>query len=141
MRRASVAALVLAVAIAAVVSSASASASRIAFFRTPSGNIGCIAATDPTALRCDIKSGLRPKPATPKDCRLAYGDSLEMTATGRPGYTCHGDTVLDPRARVLAYGKTFTFGPFRCTSQSAGLTCRNRAGHGWFLSRASYRRF
>jgi hypothetical protein len=78
---------------------------------------------------------------TPKDCRLAYGDSLEMSATGRPGLTCHGDTVFDPRAKVLAYGRTFTSGPFRCTSQSAGLTCRNRAGHGWFLSRQSYRRF
>ncbi|HEX3454216.1 MAG TPA: DUF6636 domain-containing protein [Gaiellaceae bacterium] len=141
MLRGSIAVLALTVAVAALASTAGARTSKIAFFRTPSGNIGCIAATDPTALRCDIKSGLRPRPAAPNACHLAYGDSLEMSATGRPGYTCHGDTVFDPRAKVLAYGKTFTFGPFRCTSQSVGLTCRNRAGHGWFLSRANYRRF
>jgi hypothetical protein len=139
--RGSIAVLALAVAVAALASTAGARTSGIALFRTPSGNIGCIASTDPTGLRCDIKSGLRPKPATPKGCHLAYGDSLEMGATSRPGYTCHGDTVFDPHAKVVAYGKTFTYGPFRCTSQSAGLTCRNRAGHGWFLSRASYRRF
>jgi hypothetical protein len=133
--------LTCAVAIVAVAGTAGARTSRISFFRTPSGNIGCIASTGPTYLRCDIKSGLRPKPATPKDCRLAYGDSLGMSPTGRPILVCHGDTVFDPREPVLAYGKTFTFGPFRCTSQSAGLTCRNGAGHGWFLSRSSYRRF
>jgi hypothetical protein len=139
--RGSLALLAATLALGAIASSAGARTSGLAFFRTPSGNIGCVASTNPNGLRCDIKSGLRPRPVRPNDCHLDYGDSLEMGATGRPAFTCHGDTVFDPRAKVLAYGKTLTYGPFRCTSRPAGLTCRNRAGHGWFLSRASYRRF
>jgi hypothetical protein len=139
--RGSVTAFVCAVALTALAATAGASTSKIAFFRTPSGNIGCIAYTGPTAPRCDIKSGLRPNPVRPKSCHLDYGDSLSMSPTGRSVFVCHGDTVFDPKAKVLAYGKAFTFGPFRCTSQSVGLTCRNHAGHGWFISRQSYRRF
>ena len=130
-----------AVAVGALASTAGARTTGVSFFRTPSGNIGCIAGTGPTYLRCDIKSGLRPRPRTPRDCHLDYGDSLGMSATGRPIFICHGDTVFDPHAKVLAYGKTFRFASFRCTSQSARLTCRNAKGHGWFLSRASFRRF
>jgi hypothetical protein len=134
--------VVCALAFATVVSAAGARTSRIVFFRTPSGNIGCEAGTGPTYLRCDIKSGLKPRPPQPSDCRhLAFGDSLGMSATSRPIYICHGDTVFVPHAKVLAYGTRYAFGPFRCTSQPAGLTCRNAAGHGWFLSRGSYRRF
>jgi two-component sensor histidine kinase len=32
-------------------------------------------------------------------------------------------------------------GGFRCTSMRTGLACRNRSGHGFFLSRASWRVF
>jgi hypothetical protein len=140
--RRSLTALVCAAAVGAIAATADASTSGIVAFRTPSGNIGCIASTGPTYLRCDIKSGLRPRPPKPSDCRhLAWGDSLGMTGTGRPIFVCHGDTVFVPSARVVAYGHTIKVGPFRCTSQSSGLTCRNRAGHGWFLSRTSYRRY
>ena len=38
-------------------------------------------------------------------------------------------------ARVLAYGTTWAGGGLRCTSAETGLTCRNRSGHGFFLSR------
>jgi hypothetical protein len=126
----------------ATLASAGARTSSIVYFRTPSGNIGCLAGTGPTYLRCDIKSGLKPRPPQPRDCRhLAFGDSVGMSATSRPIFICHGDTVFVPNAKVLAYGTAYTFGPFRCTSRPAGLTCRNAAGHGWFLSRGSYRRF
>ncbi len=141
MLRGSAIVLACAVFAAAVAGTAGARTSTIAFFRTPSGNIGCIAYTGPTTLRCDIKSGLRPNPVRPKSCHLDYGDSLSMSPTGRSVFVCHGDTVFDPKSKVLGYGKTFTWGPFRCASRSAGLTCRNSAAHGWFISRQSYRRF
>lgn len=52
------------------------------------------------------------------------------------------DTIADPQAPVLAYGKTFRRGPFRCTSRRTGLTCRHRSnGHGFFLSRERQRVF
>ena len=52
------------------------------------------------------------------------------------------DTIADPDAPVLAYGKTFRRGPFRCTSRRTGLTCKHRSnGHGFFLSRERQRVF
>jgi hypothetical protein len=44
-------------------------------------------------------------------------------------------------ARVLAYGKTWAGEGLRCTSAEIGLTCRNRDGHGFFLSRERWRAF
>jgi uncharacterized protein DUF6636 len=120
-------------------------AARIVTFRTPSGNIGCVyAPAEPgfgASLRCDIRSGLRPKPARPRKCDLDYGDSYELFRTGRPIATCHGDTALDPHARVLRYGTTWTTNGFVCVSRAIGLRCSNLTGHGFFLSRRHSYRF
>ena len=111
-------------------------------FRTPSGNIGCVYSTGPTYLRCDIRSRLKPKPSRPKGCvDLEWGDSLSLARTGRAGIVCHGDTAILPGSKILGYGKTWKHGPFTCTSRMTGLTCTNAAGHGFFLSRESWRRF
>jgi hypothetical protein len=53
---------------------------------------------------------------------------------------CAGDTALGAK-NVLAYGRTWQRGPITCTSRVTGLTCRNARGHGFFLSRESWRRF
>lgn len=117
----------------------------IATFRTPSGNIGCVyAPAEPglgASLRCDIRSGLRPKPARPRKCDLDYGDSYELFKTGRPVVTCHGDTALDPHAPVLTYGRVWRRNGFTCTSKSTGLRCSNATGHGFFMSRRHSYRF
>jgi hypothetical protein len=124
---------------------ATAQRSSIGFFKTPSGNIGCIyASAEPgiaASLRCDIRSGLRPKPPRPKRCNLDYGDSLEILTTGRTIVVCHGDTALDPHAPVLGYGKVWRRDGFTCSSKTAGLRCSNRTGHGFFLSREHWYRF
>jgi len=39
----------------------------------------------------------------------------------------------------LAYGKSWRAGTFTCTSQVTGVTCRNRHGHGLFISRRTWR--
>jgi hypothetical protein len=132
--------LILALALCA----APAASAVVSGFRTPSGNIGCIYATGfgkGPSLRCDIRSGLRPKPARPKNCDLDWGDSYNMGATGRVFVTCHGDTAIDPRSRVLRYGATWKKSGFVCTSKRTGLRCRNRGGHGFFLSRRRSYRF
>ena len=120
-------------------------ASGVVFFRTPSGNLGCVyAAAQPglqASLRCDIRSGLKPKPARPRKCDLDYGDSYELPKVGRTIVVCHGDTALDPHAPVLAYGRTWQHNGLRCTSKTVGLRCTNRAGHGFFMSRAHSYRF
>ena len=35
---------------------------------------------------------------------------------------------------TLAHGRTWSVGRFTCTSKPAGLTCRNKSGHGFTLS-------
>ncbi len=111
------------------------------FFQTPSKNIGCVyvkpfAATDKPYLRCDIGGGLHPLPPRPKSCDLDWGYGYQLAgATGRAAPFCAGDTARDPKAPVLQYGRTWRRGPFTCVSQTIGLRCRNRAGHGFFLSR------
>jgi hypothetical protein len=39
------------------------------------------------------------------------------------------------QAPVLGFSRTWRFPGFRCTSRATGLTCVNRAGHGWWLGR------
>jgi hypothetical protein len=52
-----------------------------------------------------------------------------------------GPLAFEQVARVLAYGRTLRVGGIRCTSAVTGLTCRNRSGHGFFLSRERWRKF
>jgi hypothetical protein len=114
-------------------------------FRTPSSNIGCIFSSEPgdggPYLRCDILSGLKPKPARPKGCTLDWTFGYEMNLKGRARTVCAGDTAVTRRAKVLRYGSKWSRGGFGCTSRRTGLRCRNRSGHGFALSRAHSFRF
>jgi hypothetical protein len=123
----------------------------IGHFKTPSGNIVCAYVVgknvDPQpSVFCGIKSGLKPAPPRRacKDGDYA-GDRVLLPATGRPfAVTCAGDPgpfVGESGARVLGYGKTWSGGGLRCMSAVSGLTCRNRSGHGFFLSRKRWRQF
>jgi hypothetical protein len=110
-----------------------------AAFRTPSGNIGCAytgaGGSTKGYLRCDIGTGLKPRPRKPASCQLDYGSGYEMSDTGRAKVVCAGDTVLR-QGFVLRYGKTWRRGGFTCASRLAGLRCTNRSARGFFLSRA-----
>ena len=114
-------------------------------FRTPSSNIGCVYSSEPgnggPYLRCDILSGLRPKPPRPNGCTLDWAGGYQMNATGRSRPVCAGDTVVNTRAKTVAYGRTWARGGFTCTSRRTGLSCKNRSGHGFLLSRAHSYRF
>jgi hypothetical protein len=107
-------------------------------FSTPSKNIGCV--SDGRYLRCDVRTTTVKAPPQPRSCDLDWGDAFEMTGSSGARRICHGDTALGGR-RILGYGRSLRIGPFLCTSQMSGLTCRNRAGHGWFLSRNPIRLF
>ena len=126
-------------------------APRYGAFKTPSGNIVCgysIAPDGTASTECGIKSGLRPPPrpihcdaGDPNDKRVSLRD------TGRAApVLCAADPgpllpQIDAAAKVLAYGKTVRFGGISCASRTTGLTCRNRSGHGFFLSRERWRMF
>lgn len=116
-----------------------ASASRGVEFATPSRNIGC--AGDATFVRCDISVTRAKAPPKPRSCRFDWGNAFELRQRGRPRRLCVSDTVLGSR-RILWYGRTQRLGRrIACTSRTAGLTCRNREGHGFFLSRDRVRLF
>jgi len=109
-------------------------------FRSPSSNIGC--EVDASATRCDIKERSWAPPPKPAGCDLDWGQGIEISGTETPGFVCAGDTALDPSAAVLNYGQRTRQGSIVCESQPAGVTCTNEAGgHGFFLSRDSYRIF
>lgn len=78
---------------------------------------------------------------TPND-----GFTTSMSPRGRASkrYLRENRGYHDPAPqRVLRFGQTMRLGrEFRCTSRADGLTCRNLAGHGWWLGRfVGYRLF
>jgi len=71
--------------------------------------------------------------------RRADGITLDMTRRGRPGRSVVelNRGSYDPApGRILYFGKVWQFpGYWKCVSRATGLTCTNRAGHGWWLGR------
>lgn len=132
-------------------SAPAASASTYGFFKSPSGNIVCVYSYGASRanLGCIVQSGLKPQPrATGAGCSPPI--TVALRATGRPfvtDETCPGkDAPETPyvgigTAKVLPYGKTWSGGGLRCTSESTGLNCRNPDGHGFFLSRERWRAY
>jgi hypothetical protein len=118
-------------------------------FKTPSGNIVCgwgTAPGSPASIECGVKSGLKPPP---KPIPCSAGDPTDtrvsLTAAGRAvPVRCAGDPgpfVSEAKASVLGYGQTWSAGGISCSSATTGLTCKNRIGHGFFLSRERWRTF
>ena len=61
--------------------------------------------------------------------------------TDRAEFVCAGDTALGAPT-ILPYGASSRRGDFRCHSGRKGVTCSNAEnGHGFFLSRQSFRVF
>jgi hypothetical protein len=133
---------------AAVLVAAPARAATISYFKTPSRNIVCAhipGARDlEPVLVCATESGLKPPPPETTCAFGGYTDRIvSVTPSGPAGTTnCAGDPgplVAKRQARVLAYDTTFRRGALRYRSKFGGLTCRNRRGYGFFLSRARSR--
>jgi hypothetical protein len=140
-RRIVVLAAVLAGALAAP--GAASAKDTIISFQTPSHGIGCVYSVfdGRASIRCDVRDVAHPAPK-PASCELDYGSAFGLGTTGRAQRLCVGDTVLNPKAKVIAYGRTRRLGSsFTCTSRTTGLRCTSRAGHGFVLSRARQRLF
>jgi Family of unknown function (DUF6636) len=137
-----IAAVVLA-ASAAVAAGPAGASSSVTSFRTPSKNIYCAwehLSGSPQVLRCDVRQLTHQAPK-PSGCQFDAGSSFGMNPTGRAAALCVSDSVYNPHARAIAYGKSRRFGSFRCSSKTSGLRCTNRSGHGFFLNRTSYKLF
>jgi hypothetical protein len=114
-------------------------------FRTPSSNIGCVFNAEPgfggPELRCDILSGLKPAPTRPRGCTLDWKNGYRIRPSGPALKVCAGDTAVNKRAKAVPYGSKWARGGFTCLSRKVGLRCRNRSGHGFFLSKNHSYRF
>jgi hypothetical protein len=109
-------------------------------FTSPSGNIGCV--VDTTSARCDVRDHVYTAGLRPSNCDLDWGDSLQVNDKGLVGWVCHGDTVFDPAAQALPYGKSSQKGSIVCASADTGMTCtQGPSGHGFLISRERYRIF
>lgn len=102
-------------------------------FNAPSGNISCHY-TPPGELPSQ-KAGLHCDRFQPSPARLFLGE------TGKADIQ-HGirDACCDNEP-ALAYGTSWSRGPFTCRSEQTGMTCRRPDGHGFFVSRASLRAY
>ena len=116
--------IILAIAIGALTAASSAAA--VAAFVTP----------HKTAY-CGISEGEAPLSLI---CwRPADGLTLDMRRMGRAHKRIHLSNrgYFDPApGRLLRFGQRWRSSGWACVSRSAGLTCTNRSGHGWWLGRA-----
>jgi len=141
--------LLTVVAILGVAVSAASGAVRLPGFRSPSGNIKCLSIPGPPAtLLCsiahaDYAAQLQARCMAPNGAGVDWhGFTLSQTRKGE--ISCSGGILYNPDTQrpsyvTLAYGKSWRAGTFTCTSQVTGVTCRNRHGHGLFISRRTWR--
>lgn len=106
-------------------------------FQSPSGNIHCLLVTEEPLpwVRCDLREAVVSYKSDPA-CGLDYGKAFFVGRKGQGQVVCAGDTVIDPTAVKLPYGKSTVFYDISCSSDRSGMTCRNGQGHGFTISRA-----
>jgi len=105
-------------------------------FKTPSGNIICTTGRLPLSrsavgIGCVVfsVSGARGQA------------SWMMRPTGRAWHRAVAANIETEGLHALAYGRSWSRLGISCSSRFHGLTCRNRSGHGFFLSRERQRIF
>lgn len=116
---------------------------RETYFRTPSKNIYCLymELDDEPTVRCDILEA-RTSYRKPADCEFDFGQSFSITETGKHGLAlCYSDSVMTPDAGEIGYGESFEEGGISCAVERSGVTCTNRRGHGFFMSKAKQKVF
>jgi hypothetical protein len=130
MRRFSVALVATAAGVAVTAMPASAEAA-LRTFRSPTGKLACMFYSDPDVprqVRCEWKGG--------------NDRAVVLRESGKGKRIKITDTVFDPAAKPLAYGKSTTFGRLKCTSRRTGITCRSlRSRHGFVVSVSKQRVF
>jgi hypothetical protein len=89
------------------------------------------------AAYCGVSEG--EPPLTLICWRPGDGITLDMTRWGhahRRLYRPNRGSYDAAPGRILSFGKIWRFpGYWKCVSRATGLTCTNRAGHGWWLGR------
>jgi hypothetical protein len=108
-------------------------------FETPSGNIDCTVGLEANMsdIHCIIaeRNGPPARPA-PVDCNGHWGHDFLMRDRGPVLMLCEDVLRNETWADKAQYGVRGRFGGITCQSSEKGFECRNRDGHGFFLSRA-----
>jgi hypothetical protein len=114
-------------------------------FRSPSGNISCALLAKPATLFCSIAQSSY-APRLQARCMRPDGSGVdwhgfELGAARKGAVTCSGGALVMGKLvyTTVPYGSAWRRGPFRCLSARTGIRCRSTAGHGVFVSRASWR--
>lgn len=109
-------------------------------FRSPTGNIQCLF-FDASSVRCTIAALSNRPEQRPSGCELEWGHDFGLAASSREGERlCVGDTIAG-NYPVLHYGESAGSGAVTCRSARKGVTCVNRMGAGFELSRSLQRIF
>ncbi len=151
MNRFTVALSLTAIGIAALAGSGSATpTATLPGLRSPSGNIRCLlvpGVNAPSRLLCTIvratyAAKLQARCMGPTGAGVDW-HGFELDPRGRGNPTCSGGILYNPTTQhpsftVVPYGASWRAGAFTCQSRTTGVTCRNRHGHGLFLSRSSW---
>jgi hypothetical protein len=110
-------------------------------FTSPSGNIDCILSpARPPFVECLVQKANWPQvPKKPASCDLDWVPTeVDMSSKvdtnrrrvsvgacrGDIGPLCVPNTTGRDRCSTLAYGRSVTIGPIRCSSALSGVTCR-----------------
>jgi hypothetical protein len=103
-------------------------------FNAPSGNIGCIYTPKGGTSTYEPQDGgpeLSCSRVEPSYITVILGPKGPATLIKNPGEQgCCSDVAK------LAYGNSWSKGPFTCESSTKGLTCTASNGHGFFVSKA-----
>nr|WP_157747434.1 DUF6636 domain-containing protein [Cohaesibacter sp. ES.047] len=110
---------------------------------TPSTNIYCNGyVSNGGGIDCTIVSRQgAPAMPRPKSCSGTWGHAFSVEGSGRATMSCGGRPSRVDYSDIASYGRSANFGDIRCTSKRTGLTCRNKSGHGFFLSRRQQKIF
>ncbi|HEY7987715.1 MAG TPA: hypothetical protein VIE19_00765 [Lapillicoccus sp.] len=115
-------------------------------FTSPTGNIYCsISASGDVPPGCEVRDGRVAPPAGTCDSGGGAKDVGRIEWQGdTPKPVCNSDTMIRPGAPVLQYSSIATAqgSPFRCLSETIGMTCLNTAAKkGFFLAKGAYTLF
>ena len=115
----------------------------VAAFRSPSGNIYCQLGPDFAA--CEVEEG-RVEPPVDAICSGSEAEDvgrLELVA-GAVTPVCNTDSMRDPEARKLAYGRIARVPgvDVTCLSEESGVICVDpNSERGFFIARGSFTTF
>jgi hypothetical protein len=123
------------------------SSTRLPGFRSPSGNISCLFLGGTPTLLCkiahaDYAKQLQDRCMGPNGAGVDW-HGFELSAARKGTIVCSGGALYPgtdrPSYVTLPYGKTWRQKMFSCSSRVTGVNCSNPNGHGFFLSRQTWR--